>query len=65
MTFVLAPINMLIVVEISGFQTRVRIGKLFLYFSCKTYVVGTQKNRLNETILLGTLDICFNKWVRK
>ena len=22
----------------------------FLYFSSKTYVVGTQKNRLNETV---------------
>ena len=22
---------------------------IFLYFSSKTYVVGTQKNRLNET----------------
>ena len=27
---------------------------LFYYFSIKTYVVGTQKNRLNETILLST-----------
>ena len=26
----------------------------FLYFSSKTYVVGTQKNRLNETVLLST-----------
>ena len=26
----------------------------FFYFSIKTYVVGTQKNRLNETILLST-----------
>ena len=25
----------------------------FSYFSTKTYVVGTQKNRLNETVLLG------------
>ena len=24
------------------------------YFSSKTYVVGTQKNRLNETALLST-----------
>ena len=24
------------------------------YFSTKTYVVGTQKNRLNETVLLST-----------
>ena len=26
----------------------------FSYFSIKTYVVGTQKNCLNETVLLGT-----------
>ena len=32
--------------------------KLFSYFSTKTYVVGTQKNRLNETILLSTQNIC-------
>ena len=27
---------------------------LFSYFSYKTYVLGTQKNRLNETVLLST-----------
>ena len=30
------------------------IVELFFYFSSKTYVVGTQKNRLNETVLLST-----------
>ena len=30
----------------------------FSYFSSKTYVVGTQKNRLNETVLLSTQNIC-------
>ena len=36
-----------------GPQIRVRNWKLFYfyYFSTKTYVVGTQKNRLNETVL--------------
>ena len=29
-----------------------------IYFSTKTYVVGTQKNRLNETVLLSTQNIC-------
>ena len=29
-------------------------GKQNSYFSTKTYVVGTQKNRLHETILLST-----------
>ena len=32
----------------------------FSYFSAKTYVVGTQKNRLNETVLLSKQNICFN-----
>ena len=32
----------------------------FLYFSFKTYVVGTQKNRLNETVLLRAQNRCLN-----
>ena len=35
------------------------------YFSTKTYVVDTQKNCLNETVLLSTQNICYNLWVRK
>ena len=27
---------------------------IFSYFSTETYVVGTQKNRLHETVLLST-----------
>ena len=27
--------------------------------------MGTQKNRLNETVLLVTQNICSNSWVRK
>ena len=30
----------------------------FSYFLTKTYVVGTQKNRLNETVHLSTQNIC-------
>ena len=30
----------------------------FSYFSTETYVVGTQKNCLNETVLLSTQNIC-------
>ena len=30
---------------------------IFLYFSTETYVVGTQKNCLNETVLLSTQDL--------
>ena len=32
----------------------------FSYFSTKTYVVGTQKNGLNKTVLLSTQNICLN-----
>ena len=34
------------------------IKNYFSYFSTKTYVVGTQKNRLNETVLLSTQNKC-------
>ena len=44
--------------SITGLQLRVRNENLIFYFSTKTYVVGTQKNRLNETVLLGTQNIC-------
>ena len=37
----------------------------FTYFSTKTYVVGTQKNRLNETVLFSTQNVSLNLWVRK
>ena len=32
----------------------------FAYFSTETCVVGTQKNRLDETVLLGTQNTCLN-----
>ena len=31
--------------------------KYFSYFSTKTYVVGTQKNRLFDTVLLSTKNM--------
>ena len=43
-----------------GLQIRVRTRKLFSYFTTKTYVVGTQKNRVIETYLLSTQNKCFN-----
>ena len=49
----------------AGPQIRVCNEKLFSYFSTKTYVVGTQKNRLNETVLLRTQNTCLNRWIRK
>ena len=37
------------------FQTLIFFHQnIFFYFSTKTYVVGTQKNRLNKTVLLST-----------
>ena len=45
---------------------KIRVGKYeFIYFSTKTYVVGTQKNRLNETVLLSSHNICLNWRIRK
>ena len=46
-------------------QGIMRTRKLFSYFSTKTYVVGTQKNRFNETVLLSTQNIFLKLWVRK
>ena len=37
--------------------------KIINYFS-KKHVVGTQKNRLNETVLLSTQNIHYNLWIR-
>ena len=31
--------------------------KIIFYFSTKSYIVGTQKNGLNEAVLLTTLNI--------
>ena len=41
-----------------GFLLRVCNKNYFSYSSTETYVVGTQKNRLNETVLLSTQNIC-------
>ena len=30
------------------------------YFSTKTYVMGSQKKHLNETVLLSTQNTCLN-----
>ena len=40
-----------------GSQIRVCNEKLFSYFSTKTYVVVTQKNRLTEMVLLSTQNM--------
>ena len=48
-----------------GTYIRARNDFFSFYFSTKTYVVGIQKNRLNETVLLSTQNICLNRLVRK
>ena len=48
-----------------AFSSECVAEKYFFYFSTKTYVVGTQKNRLNETVLLGIQNKCYKLWVRK
>ena len=45
---------------LSGPQIRVCNRNLFLFFSTKTYVVGTQKNSLDEMFFLSTHNICLN-----
>ena len=51
----------------SGHQMResVLLKIIIFYFSTKTYVVGTQKNCLDETVLLSTQNTCLNGWIRK
>ena len=39
--------------------------QLFSYFSTKTYAVGTQKNCLNETVLLSTKNMCYKLMDKK
>ena len=38
---------------------------IFSYPSVLTYVLGAQKNRLIETVLLSTYNICFGGEIRK
>ena len=44
--------------SLADLQIRVRRENYFLYFSNKTDVMGTQKNRLNEMVLLSTQNTC-------
>ena len=45
---------------VPGPQIRVHDIKYFFYFSTHSYVVGTQTNRLTETVLLSTQNTCLN-----
>ena len=44
----------------SGLQIRSVTENYYSYFSTKTYVVGTQKSPLDETVLLSTQNTCLN-----
>ena len=47
------------IILVSGHGLQIRVcNKLFSYFSTETYMVGTQKNHLNETVLFSTQNIC-------
>ena len=46
------------IVIVASLQIRGCDQKYFSYISTETYVVGTQKNRLSEMVLLSTLNIC-------
>ena len=41
------------------FMPQIRVCSLeVFFFSTKTYVVGTQKNHFNETVLLSAQNVC-------
>ena len=46
-------------------QKRVGNSKINFLIPQPKHVVGTQKNRLNETILLNTQNKCLNWWIRR
>ena len=48
----------LICLFLLAFSKEWATGKYFSYFSAKSYVVGTQKNRLKEMVFLITQSIC-------
>ena len=48
---------------ILALHTDLWAGPQIFFLSTKTYVVGTQKNRLYETVLLSTQNTCLN-WYR-
>ena len=53
-------LTLVLILVTTGIQIRLRTGILYSYFSTNTYVVGTQKNRLNQTVLLNTHNRCYN-----
>ena len=56
----LLDMNRLVHRKKSHLQIRVPIENNYFHFSNKTYVVDTQKNRLNETVLLSIQKKCYN-----
>ena len=47
--------------ETDSFSLQTRVHDwIFFYFPTKTYVVGAQKNFLNETVPLSAQNTCLN-----
>ena len=44
----------------SKYKPLIKVRNFYFYFLTKTYAVGTQKNRLNETVLLITKNKCYD-----
>ena len=57
--------NFTILASLCSWAGRIESYKDKGYFSAKTYVVGTQKNHLNETVLLSNQNTCLNRWLWK
>ena len=51
-------------IHFTGPQIRVRNENYFSYFSTKTYVVDTQKNRFDETVLLSIRTVSMRRFFR-
>ena len=59
-------INQLLYILVSAsLQIGVPNWKFIFLFLNQTFVVGTQNNRLNETVLLSTQITCLDWWLRK
>ena len=52
-------------ISMPGLQIIVRIGNYFSNISIKTYVVGNQKNNLDERVFLNTQNTFLNGWIKK
>ena len=54
----IVPDQTALIWDYQDFRKECVTEKYFSYFSTKSYVVGTQKDHLNEMVLLSTQYIC-------